>query len=309
MAQPLEPWEEFELAVSEILHNNDFPFFYQFEMPLAKPDINGKTKRILDYVAVFKGLYLVLDSKAWKEMVTPPALHSASGKVGYTIEALDRLFWDTCIFETRVLDFWIPRCPRCDGKHLYGNAVYVESAKEIGDEDFYVYVDKTGYHIKYADFGCKNCSEIAEIEGFSEPHFKIWEIFPTVVPIIVSKTPFKTATGVKTVLSYLVPAGGYYAVMGEAWNHCALPKNIIMTQLSELDVVLKKLAYERRYPERITESPTKLQKKFHENPVDPNRVLISFTTKKRKESYWLTPGEEAPGKMRELSEENIRELL
>lgn len=67
LAQPLEPWEEFELAVSEILHDNDFDFFYQFEVPLAKPDINGKTKRILDYVAVFKGLYLVLDSKAWKD--------------------------------------------------------------------------------------------------------------------------------------------------------------------------------------------------------------------------------------------------
>jgi hypothetical protein len=186
--------------------------------------------------------------------------------------------------------------------------LYVKPPKEIGEEDFYVYTDKEGDPIVYSSFGCHKCSETAEIEGYSEPHFKSWEVFPMVVPIIVSKTPFKTATGVQKIYRYTAPAGGYFAVMGEAMNHCALPKNIIMTQLSELDAVLKKLVDDKHYPDRATRSPTRLQKKFNENPVDPNRVLISFTTKKRKESRWLSAGKEAPGKMKELSRRRTEEL-
>jgi hypothetical protein len=304
VAQPLEPWEEFELSVSEILHDNDFDFFYQFEIPLSKPDFNMKEMTVPDYVAVYKGLYLVLDSKAWKEIVTPPSIHSASGKVGYTNKAVDKLFWDACIFETGLLDSWTPRCPRCNSGQVYGNALYVKPPQEIGEEDFYVYIDKNGDPFTYMNFGCHKCSEIAEVEGYSKPHFKSWEIFPTVVPIIVSKTPFKTATGIQNTYAYTAPAGGYYAVMGEAMNHCYLPKNIMMTKLSELDEVLKKLVDDKQYPERATRSPTKLQKRFKEKPVDPNRVLFCFTTKKRKESYWLSAGEEAPRKMKELSGKN-----
>lgn len=301
LAQPLRPWEEFELGVSEILHKNDFEFFYQFEIPLSKRDFNKKTKRVPDYVAVYKGLYLILDSKAWKEIVTPPAIHSASGRVGYTNSALDKIFWDTCIFETGLLDFWTPRCPHCNSRRVYGRVLYIKPAEKIGDEDVYVYTDNQGYPIQYLNFGCYKCSEVAQIERYREPRYKSWEIFPTVVPIIVSKTPFKTANGIQKICSYLAPAGGYYAMMGEAGNHCALPKNIIMTQLSELDEVLNRLVDDKQYPETTTKSPAKLQKKFIENPIDPNRVLICFTTKRRKESRWLTPGEEARRKMRELS--------
>ena len=86
----MDDWEKFELSISEILHQNDFEFFYQFEIPISPPDYQGKTKRVPDYVAAYKGLYFVIDIKAWSEIVAPPALNSASGKVGHTITALNR---------------------------------------------------------------------------------------------------------------------------------------------------------------------------------------------------------------------------
>jgi hypothetical protein len=159
LIQPLEPWEEFELTISEIFGNSDFDFCYQFEMPLSKPDLNGKTKRILDYVAVFKDLFLVIDSKAWREMVTPPALQFASGKVEYTIEAVNKLFWDSCIFETGLLDVWRPKCPRCGGRRMRGNVVYVKPPDEITGEDFYVFIDERGDPMVYTHFSCKNCQK------------------------------------------------------------------------------------------------------------------------------------------------------
>jgi hypothetical protein len=58
----LADWEKFELSVSKILHDKDFEFFYQFEIPMSTPDFYDKIKRVPDYVAVYKGLYLVIDT-------------------------------------------------------------------------------------------------------------------------------------------------------------------------------------------------------------------------------------------------------
>jgi len=306
--------ERFELSISQILQENDFEFFYQFEIPLSTPDYYQMTKRVPDYVAAYKGLYLVIDAKAWNEIVTPPALNSASGKVRHTITAIDKLFWDTCLFETGLLNSWEAKCPRCGSKEVYGNVVYLKGPMQVGDQDIYVYVNEEGIPFNYVNFGCRDCSEIAEEKGYDEPHFKAWELFPTVVPLIVSKTPFKTQNGFEPFSTYLAPGGGYFAMMGEVTTHCHLPKNILMSQIGKLDEVLKKIVDERKFPETPTISLDELANEMAKKPVDPNKFLVSFTTKKRKESTWLTLGKEAREKLSGqravsvLSDEDVEEL-
>jgi hypothetical protein len=304
----LYDWEKFELSVSKILHDNDFEFFYQFEIPMSSPDFYDKIKRVPDYVAVYKGLYLVMDTKAWNEIVAPPALHSASGKVGHTITAIDKLFWDTCLFETGLLDYWTAKCPHCGSKKVYGNVLYIKGPMQVNEEDISVYVDKEGLPFKYFSFSCRKCSQVAEIKGFDEPHFKSWELFPTVVPLIVSRTPFKTDAGFQPIVQYLAPSGGYTAIMGEAMTHCHLPKHILMSQIDTLDKLLETLVNQKQYPQTPTVSLDKLEEKMTKKPIDPNRILVAFTSGKRKESTWLTLGREAPNRMGSLTDENVEEL-
>jgi hypothetical protein len=305
--------EGFELSISEILQENDFEFFYQFEISLSTPDYYGMTKRVPDYVAAYKGLYLVIDAKAWNEVITPPALNSASGKVKHTIGAIDKLFWDTCLFETGLLNSWEAKCPNCQSTDIFGNTLPVKGPKEVGEQDMYVYVDDEATPFVYYNFGCKDCDEVAKNEGFKELRFKSWELFPTVVPLIVSKTPFKTQNGFEPFNTYVAPQGGYFAMMGEAPNHCQMPKTIVMCQITKLDEVLKQMVSEKKYPQTLTLSLEELHEKLVRAPVNPNKCLVAFTSKKRKESAWLTVGKEALEKLRQppedvLSDEEAEEL-
>lgn len=90
-------------------------------------------------------------------------------------------------------------------------------------------------------------------------------------------------------------------------NHYVVPKLIFMAQIDQLDTLLRKLAEDKEYPQVKTKSLEKLQKEFRRKPIDPNRVLISFTRTKRKAHYWLSLGEEAPRKMKELSQNMVKE--
>lgn len=305
----LPQWEEFELAISEILGDNDFDFFYQFEIPLSKPDFDGRRKRIIDYVAAFKGLFLLVDSKAWKEMITPPALQFASGRVGYTIEAINKLFWDACIFETGLLDFWEPKCPYCDSNKIKGYVVYIKVPESVPPEGFYAFVDRDGDPMIYTHFTCEICSEIAETKGYTEPKLKKSQIFPTNIPMIVSKVPFKTIRGIKKHFHYLAPYRGFCAVMGDVMDSCVIPKPIFMNQIDALDTFLKELVESGKYPDVVTPSLEKLQDRFKRKPIDPNRILINYLRPKRKEHYWLSPGAEAADRVTKLSRDMVEEAF
>jgi len=305
--------EKFELSISKILQKNDFDFFYQFEIPMSTPDYNGKTKRVPDYIAAYKGLYFVIDAKAWNEIVAPPALNSASGKVGHTINAVDKLFWDTCSFETGLLSSWNARCPMCGSTDLFGNRIYIKGPKEV-NEEICVYVDEEALPYKNLDFGCRNCSEQAGMYDDQSPRFKSLDLFPTVVPLIVSKTPFKTENGFEPFFQYLTPSGGYSAIMGEVATHCRLPKHICMCQIDKLDEILKKIVSQKQFPQTLTIPIDKTAKEIAKNPVNPNEILVAFTSKKRKESTWLTLGREAREKLygkhtiSELADEDVDDI-
>ena len=305
--------EKFELSVSKILQENDFDFFYQFEIPLSAPDYVGKIKRVPDYIAAYKGLYLVIDAKAWNEIIVPPVLNSASGKVGHTINAVDALFWDACFFETGLLNSWTAKCPICGSSNLFGNRIYIKGPKEV-NEDICVYVDDEALPYKNLDFGCRNCSEPEGMYDGQSPRFKSWELFPTVVPLIVSKTPFKTENGFEPFVHYLTPSGGYSAVMGEVSTHCRFPKHILMSQIDKLDEILKEIVSQKQFPQTLTIPIDQTAREIAKNPVNPNQILVAFTSKKRKESRWLTLGREAREKLcgkhtiSELAEEDIDDV-
>ena len=112
---------------------------------------------------------------------------------------------------------------------------------------------------------------------------------------------------------YLTPSGGYSAIMGGVTTHCHLPKYVLMCQVDKLDEVLKEIVNQKQFPQTLTISLDDTEKEMTKNPVNPNRFLVAFTSKKRKESKWLTLGKENREKFGKhalsvLSDEDVEEI-
>lgn len=287
----IEPWEKFELGISKILVENDFDIFYQFEIHFSEPDYSGRSKRVLDYVAAYKGLFLVIDSKVWQEFVVPPVGVFASGKVGYTLKAIEKLFWDAYSFEFGLLRQWKHCCPRCKKtRSLRGNYVYIKLPEEVPLEGDYAFIDENGDLVTFLDkFNCTRCSPLAEDKGF-RGEFTRTEIFPTVLPIIVSKIPFKTETGFKNYLSVTMFAKRFCALAGDIWWTPVAPKRVFLVQYDHLGDFLKKIVTSKKYPDVVTPSLEKMQNYFKRNPIDPNGLYFNYFDPKRKEQCWISLG-------------------
>lgn len=165
----------------------------------------------------------------------------------------------------------------------------------------YAYVDKNGVPIIYLNrFTCKQCSFTAEIKGFKEPTFVKNEIFPTVIPIIVSERSFQTVSGLENIFSYTIPARGFCAIMGDIFNTAVVPKRVFLVEHNHLDNFLESIVESKKYPDVVTKSLEGLQEQFKNEPINPNRILVNYLLPRRKEHFWLSPGNEAATKIEEV---------
>ena len=240
-------------------------------------------------------------------MITPPAGHLASGSVGYTLDAVNKLFWDACIFETGLLRYWKFQCPFCGKDEMVGGRIYVKIPEKNVPDWSYTFCDENGDPIIYLYFTCQNCSEIAYHKGYPLPKLKRTEIFPTVIPLIVSENPLKTARGIKNYFSYKIPSNGFCVVIGDVMSSCIVPKKLFIIDYNYFDEFLKNLIGSKQYPEIITPSLKGLQQDFKEKKLNPNDILIAYSMPSRKESYWLSPGMESEERLKKVTQDMVEE--